>query len=185
MKLSVFNLVTLDGYIAGKDGDISWHAGAVDAEFTEYAERNSNSGSTLLFGRTTYDLMRGHWASAEALKNDPIVAKGMNASSKVVYSRTLTSADWGNTELVSADLLGDVRRRKVSSGKGLTVLGSGTIVAQLTEARLIDEYLMMVCPLALGEGKTMFEGMTDRVALELTDLRRFRGGSILLTYVPA
>ena len=75
-KLSVFNLVTLDGYFAGQDGDISWHN--VDEEFQELANAASNSGNTLLFGRVTYELMVSYWPTPEAIKNDPIVAAGMN-----------------------------------------------------------------------------------------------------------
>lgn len=65
-KLSVFNLVTLDGYISGQGGDISWHR--VDSDFQEFAETNSDSGNTLLFGRVTYELVASYWPSAEAIK---------------------------------------------------------------------------------------------------------------------
>ena len=82
-KLIVFNLVTLDGYFAGKGGDISWHN--VDVAFQEYAQKNSNSGNMLLFGRRTHELMANYWTSQNAFKNDPIVAKGMNNSSKIVF----------------------------------------------------------------------------------------------------
>ena len=68
-RLGVFNLVTLDGYFAGQDGDISWHN--VDAEFQEYAEKNSNSGNMLLFGRVTYELMAGYWPSPDAIRMIP------------------------------------------------------------------------------------------------------------------
>jgi dihydrofolate reductase len=179
-KLGVFNLVTLDGYIAGEGGDISWHN--VDAEFQEFAERNSTSGSTLLFGRVTYELMAGYWPSAEALENDPIVAEGMNSSPKVVFSRTLSKADWANTRLVKEDMVGEVRRLKQQSGKGLTILGSGSIVAQLTQAGLIDEYQVLLNPIVLGKGKTMFEGLTDKLILKLAETRSFGNGNVLLRY---
>lgn len=179
-KLRVFNLVTLDGYFSGEGGDISWHN--VDAEFQEYAEKNSNSGNTLLFGRVTYELMAGYWPSPEALKNDPIVAQAMNSSPKIVFSRTLKSADWANTRLVKDDMLGEVRRLKERSGKDLTILGSGSIVAQLAQAGLIDEYQILLNPVILGKGKTMFEGVKDKLALKLTEARTFGNGNILLCY---
>src|SRR5262245_6237562 len=116
-KLSVFNLVTLDGYISGQGGDISWHR--VDKEFQKYAEKNSNSDNTLLFGRVTYEMMAGYWPSPEALKDDPIIAQGMNRSPKIVFSRTLKKADWANTRLVKSDLLAEVRKLKKQSSKGL------------------------------------------------------------------
>ena len=180
--LIIFNLVTLDGYFAGQDGDISWHN--VDAEFQEYAEKNSNAGNTLLFGRVTYELMASYWPSPDALKNDPIVAQGMNRSPKIVFSRTLNRADWVNTRLVKDDMIGEVRKLKQQSGKGLTVLGSGSIVAQLAKEGLIDEYHILLNPVVLGKGKTMFEGIKDKIALSLTKTRTFGNGNVLLCYQP-
>ena len=181
-RLGVFNLVTLDGYFAGQDGDISWHN--VDAEFQEYAKKNSNSGNMLLFGRVTYELMAGYWPSPDAIRNDPIVAQGMNSSAKIVFSRTLNEADWVNTRLVQDDMLGEVRKLKQQSGQDLTVLGSGSIVAQLAQAGLIDEYQVLLNPVVLGKGKTMFEGIKDRITLKLTKSRNFGNGNVLLCYVP-
>ena len=181
-KVTVFNLVTLDGYIAGENGDISWHN--VDEEFQELANAASNSGNTLLFGRVTYELMAGFWPTPEAMKADPIVAAGMNRSEKIVFSRTLAKADWNNTRLVKDDMIGEVRRLKAGTGKDLAVLGSGSIVAQLAQEGLIDEYQVLLNPVAIGKGKTMFEGMTKRLALKLIDVRRFGNGNMLLKYEP-
>jgi len=182
-KLTVFNLTTLDGYIAGEGGDISWHN--VDKEFQELANAASNSGSTLLFGCVTYELMAGFWPTAEAIRNDPIVAAGMNKSEKIVFSRTLQKADWNNTRLAKDDMLAEVRRMKQESGKDLTVLGSGSIVAQLAQEGLIDEYQVLLNPVVLGKGRTMFEGLKSRLSLKLVHTRTFGNGNILLTYVPA
>jgi len=182
-KLNVFNLVTLDGYFAGENGDISWHM--VDEEFQELAKAASNAGNTLLFGRKTYQLMENYWPTPEALKDDPIVANGMNAAHKVVFSRTLGKADWNNTRLVKDNMLEEVRRMKQQPGKDLTVLGSGSIVSQLAQEGLIDEYQVLVNPVVIGRGKTMFEGIRDRIALKLTKTRVFGNGNVLLTYEPA
>lgn len=181
-KLSVFNLVTLDGYFTGKAGDISWHM--VDDEFQELANKASNSGSTLLFGRVTYQLMASFWPTAEAQKMDPVVAKGMNASPKIVFSRKLKSVDWENARLAKGNLLAEVKKLKRGRGKDLTVLGSGSIVAQLADAGLIDEYQMLLNPVALGEGRSMFEGLTKKLSLKLVSSRAFKNGNVLLTYVP-
>ena len=179
-KLSVFNLVTLDGYFAGPAGDISWHN--VDAEFQELAEAASNSGATLLFGRVTYELMARYWPAPEGIKDDPVVARGMNDAEKVVFSRTLDKVDWANTRLVKGDMMAEVRRLKEGSGKDLTVLGSGSLVAQLAQARLIDEYQILLNPVILGQGKTMFEGVKDRFSLRLAKTRTFGNGNVLLIY---
>jgi len=182
-KLIVFNLMTLDGYYTGQDGDISWHN--VDEEFQEVAKEASNSGNTLLFGRVTYELMVGYWPTPEAIKNDPIVAKGMNSATKIVFSRTLDNVDWNNTRLVKTDMLSEVRKLKEESGKDLTVLGSGSIVSQLAQERLIDEYQILLNPVVIGKGKTMFEGVKDRFSLKLTRTRVFGNGNVLLSYALA
>src|SRR5512136_1466312 len=158
-RLTVFNLVTLDGYFAGPGGDISWHN--VDEEFQELANAASNSGNTLLFGRVTYELMARYWPTPEADKEDPVVARGMNSAEKIVFSRTLPSADWNNTRLVRDDMLSEVRSLKQGSGKGLTVLGSGSLVSQLAQERLIDRFEILLNPVVLGRGKGMFEGVKD------------------------
>jgi len=179
-RLTVFNLVSLDGYFAGPGGDISWHN--VDEEFQEVANANSNSGNTLLFGRVTYELMAGYWPTPEAIRDDPVVAAGMNSSEKIVFSRTLEKAEWANTRLVKGDPAIEVRKLKQGSGRNLTVLGSGSLVAQFARAGLIDEYEILINPVVLGSGKTMFEGVKDRFRLRLVSSRVFGNGNVLLTY---
>ena len=181
-RLNVFNLMTLDGYIAGENGDISWHN--VDQEFQELANAASTSGNTLLFGRVTYELMERFWPTEEALRTDPVVAAGMNRSEKIVFSRTLEKATWSNTRLIKDDMVGEVRRLKQGSGNDLTVLGSGSIVAQLAQEGLVDEYQVLLNPVALGRGKTMFEGMKQKLILRLTETRKFGNGNMLLKYEP-
>ncbi len=181
-NLLVFNLITLDGYFAGADGDISWHR--VDEEFQELAKQASNSGNTLLFGRVTYQLMASYWPTPEAIQTDPIVAAGMNRADKVVFSRTLSQVDWNNTRLLKGDMIEEVRKLKQGSGKDLTILGSGSIVAQLARAGLIDEYQILLNPVVLGKGKTMFEGAKGPLSFTLSKTRVFKNGNVLLTYQP-
>ncbi len=182
-KLVVFNLVTLDGYFAGQGGDISWHN--VDAEFNEFAIKMVSKGNTLLFGRVTYELMASYWPTPEAIKNDPVVAEGMNRLPKIVFSRTLDKVDWNNTKLVKGDMLAEMREMKQQCGKDMAVLGSGSIVSQLARQGLIDEYQIMVNPVVIGKGRTMFEGIKNKIALKLTNTRTFGNGNVLLCYEPA
>jgi dihydrofolate reductase len=182
-KLIVFNLMTLDGYFAGQDGDISWHN--VDEEFNKYAIEKVKAGNTLLFGRVTYELMAGYWPTPEAIKNDPIVAERMNNLPKIVFSRTLDQVHWNNTRLVKGDMLSEIRKMKQESGNDMTILGSGSIVSQLAPQGLIDEFQVMLNPVVLGKGKTMFQGIQDKLALRLTKTRVFYNGNVLLHYEPA
>jgi dihydrofolate reductase len=180
----MFNLTTLDGYFEGPNRDISRHN--VDEGFDDCAinEMFPSSG-LLLFGRVSYERRAGFWPTPEAIKNDPIVAEQMNSSQKVVLSRNLKKAEWNNTRIVSSAMEDEVRRLKELPGKGIALLGSGSIVSQLSRACLIDEYRILVNPVALGQSTPLFKGMTARLDLKLIDARTFRSGNVLLRYAPA
>ncbi len=182
-KLFVFNLVTLDGYFEGPNRDISWHN--VDAEFNEYAIPMLDTLDLLLFGRITYELMAGFWPTPEALRDDPIVAAKMNGLAKVVFSRTMDKAEWNNTRLVNEIIEDEIKKIKTLPGKDIALLGSGSIMAQLAQRGLIDEYRIMVNPIVLGKGTPLFKGMTNRLDLKLINARTFRNGNVLLRYEPA
>lgn len=182
-KLIVFNSVTLDGYFSDKNNDMSW-AHKNDPEWNAFVAENAKGGGTLLFGRITYELMASFWPTPAAMQMMPDVAKGMNALPKVVFSRTLDEASWNNTRLVKSGLVEEVRKMKNESGEGMVILGSGSIVSQLSENRLIDEYQMVVNPIVLGQGRTMFEGLTEKLTLKRTRMRSFENGNVLLCYEP-
>ena len=182
-KLSVFNSVTLDGYFAGPNGDLSWaHDGSEDAEFNSFVADNAKGGGVLLFGRVTYELMASYWPTPDALKKDPVVAERMNSLPKVVFSRTMARAPWSNTTLVKGDLAAEVRRLKEAPGENMVILGSGSIVSQLTTMGLIDEYQFVVTPVVLGKGKAMFDGIKEKLPLKLTKTRSFGNGKVFLRY---
>jgi len=189
-KLGVFNFMTLNGYFKGPGGDISWHqhAQAEDPqgqkEEGEFAGNMAQMGATLLFGRVTYEMMAGYWPTPDAKKNAPQVADGMNKSEKIVFSRTLKKVDWNNSRLVKGDLVEEVRKLKEAAGSDMCILGSGSIVTQLAEAGLIDEYMFMVDPVILGEGEPVCKGMSSKLGLKLKSTRTFKSGTILLTYEP-
>jgi len=165
-RLAVFNHVTLDGFFTGKNGEFQWAKGHTDAEFQAFVEENAKPGGVLVFGRKTYDLMRSYWPTEMTMKNDPLVAEQMNALPKIVFSRTMREATWNNTKLVKGDLVSEMRKLKdESGGRDMTILGSGSIVSQLAEAGLIDEFHVVVNPVVLGAGRTMFD--TLKKPLEL------------------
>ncbi len=183
-KLSVFNHVSLDGYFTDANGDMSW-AHKSDPEWDAFAAENAKGGGVLLFGRITYDLMVSFWPTPAAIEMMPEVAKGMNDMPKVVFSRTMDQASWSNTKLIKSGLVEEVRRIKAEPGPDMVILGSGTIVSQLSEHKLIDEYQVVVNPIALGAGRTMFEGMKEKLQLKRTQTRTFSNGNVVLCYEPA
>ncbi len=138
-----------------------------------------------MFGRVTYEMMVNFWPTPEAHDAMPVVAEQMNRLPKVVFSRTLADATWENTELIRDDPAETMRRKKQETGRDLLVMGSGTLVAPLTAARLIDEYQLVVHPVVLGAGRTLFEGLTEPADLQLVNTRRFGNGNVVLWYRPA
>jgi dihydrofolate reductase len=183
-RLVVFNNVTLDGYFSGMNGDISWAKGHQDAEFKAFAAENAKGGGVLVFGRITYELMMSYWPTPAASKNDPIVAERMNNLPKVVFSRTLNKASWNNTKLVKGDVAAVIRKMKKEPGEDMAIMGSGTVVSQLAQVGLIDEYQIVVNPVVLGRGRTMFDGVEEKLSLKLTNTRTFGNGNVLLCYEP-
>jgi dihydrofolate reductase len=178
-KLRVFESISIDGYFTDANGDIRWaHAGSEDAEFAAWVSGNASKGGSLLFGRKTYQMMEAFWPTAVAAQQMPNVAKGMNAARKYVASRTIEPA-WNNSQLLGADLVRAVRDLKASDGPDITVLGSGSVAAQLGEAGVVDEYQFVIIPLALGGGRTVF---ARDCRLRLFEQRAFPGGNVVVTY---
>jgi dihydrofolate reductase len=182
-KLTVFNFITLNGYFKGPGGDLSWHKH--EGEESEYASEGLASGSILLFGRITYEMMASWWPTPEAIKTNPEIANGMNEAEKIVFSRTLKKAEWNNTKLIKDNLAEEIKKLKQLPGKSVTVLGSGSIVTQLAEQGLIDDYQLMVDPVALGDGTPLFKNISHPLNLKLTNTRTFKSGVVLLCYEPA
>ncbi|MES2112952.1 MAG: dihydrofolate reductase family protein [Bacteroidota bacterium] len=182
-KLSVFNHISLDGYFVSAGGDMSWaHQGSDDAEYRAFVSGNAGSDAEMLFGRVTYDMMKSFWPTPIAHQQMPAVADKMNNGRKVVFSRKMDKATWNNTKLVKGDLVEAVRKMKGEEGPGMVIMGSGSIIAQLAAAGLIDTYQIVVNPVALGAGRTLFEGLPEMLRLKLTNSRTFKNGKTFLTF---
>lgn len=181
-KLIFFMMTSLDGFYEGPGHSIDWHN--VDEEFNEFANAQLDSVDVLLFGRVTYEGMAAYWPTAMAVKDDPVIAAAMNSKAKLVFSRTLASADWQNTRLVKDNIAEEVTSLKAQPGKDLIIFGSSDLSVTLIEAGLIDEFRIMINPLALGEGKSLFKGLQSRLNLELIKTRAFKSGNVLLYYRP-
>ena len=179
--LSVFNSVSLDGFFTDDANDMSW-AHTQDPEWHKFMSTNASGEAELVFGRKTYEMMARFWPSKEAAQAMPDVARGMNRMRKTVFSHTLKSADWENSRIAQADLTTEIRRMKGEAGPNLLILGSGEIVAQLTQAGLIDAYQLVVVPIVLGSGRTLFEGVTGKPRLKLTQTRAFANGNVVGWY---
>ena len=108
----------------------------------------------------------------------------MNKTPKIVFSNTLKIAEWNNTMLVFGSAEEEVKKLKEQPGKDMVIFGSGELVTSLAEAGLIDEYRVIVNPIVLGKGRSLFGGLKERLKLKLISSRVFKSGNVLLTYQP-
>ena len=184
-KLIVFNHISLDGYFTGENGDFRWaHTGNDDPEYAAFVAGNASGEGQLLFGRITYELMAGYWPTPLADQQNPVVAKAMNKMQKVVFSKTMEKALWSNTKLIQTDIVSEIRKMKSEPGPGMVIMGSGSIISQLAQEQVIDEYQIIVNPVALGKGKTMFDDMNKMLSLKLISTRTFNNGKVFLCFEP-
>lgn len=181
-KVFLFMMVSLDGFFEGPDHEIDWHN--VDEEFNEFAIQQLNEVDMLLFGRVTYQGMASYWPTPFAIENDPIVAGKMNSIPKIVFSTTLDKAEWHNSRLVKEHVAEEIAQLKQEQGRDLAIFGSSDLTASLLQTGLVDELRIMVNPVVLGKGKSLFKGIQDRVNLKLLNTKTFRSGNVLLYYQP-
>jgi dihydrofolate reductase len=160
---------------------MSW-AHKQDDEWNRYAADNAGGAAELVFGRVTYEMMAGFWPTPQAHQLAPAVAATMNAAKKVVFSRTLAAATWHNTRLEKGNLVEAVQALKAEPGPPLLIFGSGTLVAPLLNARLVDELELVVNSVILGPGRSMFAGADGRHGVTLTRTRAFGNGNVVLSY---
>ena len=185
-KIIVFNFVSVDGHFADSEGEIAWHN--YDDEMGAYSREQLQSFSALLFGKTTYELMASYWPTADGIESEPEVAGIMNTIPKIVFSETLKDVEdgpvWKHVRVFHEIQPEDILKLKEQEGGDIAIFGSGTIVQQLTNLGLIDEYRLVVNPLILGEGKPLFRDIKDKLNLKLLSMRVFKNGNVLLSYGP-
>ena len=180
-KVHSFTSISLDGFFTDRTGDMGW-AHRYDEEWRAFSSGNASGDGELLFGRKTYEMMASFWPTPQAAQMMPEVAAGMNRMQKYVVSKSLDKADWQNTTVLKGDLVVEVKKLKAATGPDIVVLGSGSVVSQLTQARLVDAYQIVVVPVVLGQGRTLFETVHDRLDLKLTKSKAFTNGNMVLWY---
>jgi dihydrofolate reductase len=187
-KISVFIHVTLDGFFSGPNDEIDWFKVIKkDAEWEKHTHKESQSGSTLLFGATTYKMMKGFWPTPAGIQSDPQMAKVMNESPKIVVSKTLKSVEdepnWKNVTILRGLNYDTITKLKEDGSRAITILGSGSIIQQFANMDLIDEYELVVVPIILGDGKYLFKHV-KMTEMNLIEVRSFNNGLISLRYQP-
>jgi dihydrofolate reductase len=179
--LTTFTILSLNGCYKDDQDGIGWHNH--DEEDLELSRENlRKDGSTLLFGRKTYEGFVDFWATDAAFSAFPEIAQRMRDAEKIVFSRTLSTVSWQNTCIAQNSLVDEVRLLKSAEGGGITVLGSGEIVRQLAAHHLIDSYRLLVDPVILARGVALFGCLEQTQQLTLLESRPLKNGAILLHY---
>jgi dihydrofolate reductase len=135
-------------------------------------------GRTHIMGRVTYEQMAGHWPY-----NGPAeYADAMNNIPKVVFSKTLTKADWKESRIARGDLSEEIARLRNEPGKDIMAHGGASFVQALSRLGLIDEYRLVIRPDALGSGMPLFKDLHEPLRLRLVDSRAFTDGTAIMVY---
>jgi dihydrofolate reductase len=191
-RIITFNNVSADGYFAAPDGNLNWVIND-DEIFMLSQERNPNV-DTMLFGRKTFELFEKAWRDNNGV--DPhtqresqaakLIADGINAMNKLVFSNSLKNVTWKNSTLLgklTKDRIDEVKR---GPGGDIIMFGSGQIASQLTELGLIDGYQFIINPVLLGDGRLLLTHVKKPSRMKLLESRKFeKSGNVLLRYVVA
>ena len=183
-RIVVTEFISLDGVVEDPGGAEGFRHGGWSFKFNDpdgmkYKLDETMDHEAMLLGRVTYEGFAQAWPGRT---DDVGFAEKMNSMPKYVVSQTLTQADWNNSTILSGDLAEEVTTLKEQDGGDILVAGSVSLVRGLTDLGLVDEFRLMMFPVALGEGKRLFEGISDAATLNLVDVKPLETGTLILTY---
>jgi dihydrofolate reductase len=180
--------VSLDGYVAGPNGEMDWIG--YNDELVQYSASLHDSTDAVIYGRVTFQMME--YFFPKLLENpemggesDLKHAQWLDAATKYVFSRTLDHSDWKNTVFIHDNFAEEVRRIKEQPGKDIWMIASATLAQEFMRLGLIDEYRLNVNPVVLGGGKLLFDGLNEEIKLNLIEARTMMNGVVALRYAPA
>lgn len=188
-RIIMINWVSIDGFFAGPNGEIDWILRDPEVDKALHEPRSdqpeSEGSDTMLLGNTTYTMFENSWPQIAQDPTSPEelhkLAEEVIGMTKIVFSRTRQEVTWENSRLLHGNLMEEVKRIKQGGGSPVIIFGSGTIVQQLSNAGLIDEYFLAVTPIVLGKGKPLFQDV-NKLNLRLLEARHFKSGNVLLRY---
>jgi dihydrofolate reductase len=179
-KLKLQVQMTVDGYIAGLNGEMDWMTFNWDDELAKYVTEITEPVDCIVLGRKLAQGFIKHWAS----NPDQEGAEKINSSKKVVFTKTLDNSEWDNTVLAKGDLVDEITKLKTQNGKEIIAYGGATFVSALIKQGLIDEFHLFINPTVIGNGMTIFKEPDSRQNLTLVKSISFDCGIVVLNYVP-
>lgn len=183
-KVVQFMHVSLDGFVAGPNGEMDWIR--VDEEMFDYAGQRTNKSDTALYGRVTFDMMEGYWPTAadqpNPSKHDIEHSAWYKQVEKVVISKTLKGKNLKNTTIVSEHIAAEIQKLKQTAGKEIIIFGSPSASHLLMKEGLIDDLWVFVNPVLLGAGIPLFKDIHKKILLKLIKSHVFKSGVVCLHY---
>lgn len=187
-KVKLQMQISIDGYVAGPNGEMDWMIWNWSDDIKEYVSNLTDTIDTILIGRKLYDGMSNHWPAVannqESAPEDVAFAHTMNATRKVVFSKTLTEATWNNSVIITDPIAESVARLKQQEGKDMIIYGGAELVSGFIAQDLIDEYHLFVNPTVLGKGFSIYLQLTSSQSMKLVKSIPFDCGIVLLHYIP-
>jgi dihydrofolate reductase len=193
MKLTTMTQVTVDGVMQGNGGATDedrrsgferggWAMGVFDDETFAFITQTYQRADAFLFGRKTYELFAGYWGAMDPGSHP--IADALNTKPKYVASTTLTDPRWADTTVISGDVAAAIGELKAKPAGELQVHGSGALIRSLLDNDLVDEVILLIVPVVLGQGARLFPDAGPDIALDLVDSRVDSKGVTIQVYLP-
>jgi len=185
-KLKLQVQMTLDGYIAGPNGEMDWMEWNWDDALKQYVDDLTQPVDCIILGRKLAEGFIPYWATVAATPDDPQYTTGrkFTETPKVVFTKTLPASAWRNTTLAKGNLVDEITALKNQDGKDIIVYGGATFVSALIKHGLIDEFHLFINPTAIGNGMAIFKEPDGKQALTLVQATAFGCGIVVLQYAP-
>jgi dihydrofolate reductase len=185
-KLKLQVQMTVDGFIAGPNGEMDWTVSPWTDDINRYVDEITDPVDTIVLGRKLAEGFIPYWASVAANPDHPEVTSGekFTDTHKVVFTKTLDRSVWDNTVLAKGDLVEEITKLKRQDGKDIIAYGGATFVSALIQHGLVDEFHLFINPAAIGNGMSIFKELDGGQNMTLLKSTAFDCGIVLLKYAP-
>lgn len=185
-KIKLQTQVSIDGYIAGENGEMDFLVRDWDPELIKFIQEITDPVDCIVLGRDLAEGFIPHWASVANNPEDPeyLAGRKFTETHKVVFTKSLEQSPWENTVLAKGDLVKEITDLKNMAGKDIIAYGGATFVSNLIKNNLIDELNLLINPTAIGKGMPIFNQIENPRHYQLIRSQSFDCGIVALTYAP-